>query len=72
MKKSLIWKLLLFISLCPFIAPFFYYGILHIVHNQYSWTLFDLLILWSYVYWPTYIIGLIVFGISMYKLKKNK
>ena len=72
MRKNLIWKFLFFLSLCPFIAPFFYYVLQHLVHNHYSWTLLDMLILWSFVYWPTYLIGLILLAISTYKLKKGK
>ena len=43
MKKGFIWKLLLIIGLCPFIAPFFYYFLLHFAHNDYSWILTDML-----------------------------
>ena len=43
MKKGFIWKLLLIIGLCPFIAPFFYYFLLHFAHNVYSWILTDML-----------------------------
>lgn len=70
MKRSFIWKLLLFIGLCPFIAPFFYYALQCIVHNTYSWTILDIVILWSFLYWPTYLIGLVILGVSIYKLKK--
>ena len=70
MKKIFIWKLLLVISLCPFIAPFFYYLLQILVHNTYSWTLTDMVIVWSFLYWPTYLIGLVLLAISIYKLKK--
>ena len=70
MKKTLIWELLLFVGLCPLIAPFFYYLIQYFVNGGYSWTLVDLLILWSFVYWPTYLIGLVLAVVSVYKLKK--
>lgn len=63
MKKSAIWKLLLLVGLCPFAAPFVYNLVM-------CWKLSDMLVLWSYVYWPTYIIGLFLIGISVYKLKK--
>ena len=69
MKRSFIWKLLLFIGLCPFIAPFFYYALQCIVHNTYSWTILDMVIFWSFLYWPAYLIGLVLLGISIYKLK---
>jgi hypothetical protein len=44
MKKKILWKLLLLIGLCPFIAPVFYFFLQHFAHNQYSWTLTDMLI----------------------------
>lgn len=70
MKKGLIWKILLVIGLCPLMAPFFYYFLQQLVHNDYSWTLIEMLILWSFLYWPTYLIGLVIIAISIYKLKK--
>ena len=70
MRKNLIWKFLFFIGLCPFIAPFFYFVLQHLVHNHYSWTLTDMLVLWSFVYWPTYLVGLILIAISLNKLNK--
>lgn len=63
MNKTLKWKLLLLIGLCPFAAPFIYNMVMH-------WELLDMLVLWSYVYWPTYIIGLFLIGLSIFKLKK--
>lgn len=69
-KKSFVWKLLLVIGVCPFIAPLFYYLLLHLMHNDHSWTWIELLVLWSVVYWPTYLIGLFLLAISLYKLKK--
>ena len=70
MKNSLVWKILLVIGICPLIAPFFYYFLQHFAHNDYSWTLSDMVIMWSFLYWPTYLIGLVILGISLYKLKK--
>jgi len=70
MKKAFIWKLLLGIGLCPFLAPFFYYFLQCFVHKHYSLTLIDMLILWSFLYWPTYVIGLILIIIAAIKLKK--
>lgn len=71
MKEPFIWKLLLFVGVCPFIAPFFYYLLQHLVHNHYSWTIADMLILWSFLYWPTYLIGLVFIVVSICKLKKT-
>ena len=68
MKKSLIWQILLGLGICPFVLPFaaFLYELL----NASSWTLTDWLILYSFVYWPTYLIGLVLIGVSAYKLQK--
>ena len=71
MKKKRIWKILFLIGLCPFTAPFVYYGWGHIIHNHYSMTLTDILVLWSFVYWPTYIIGFALSALSLYKIRKQ-
>lgn len=65
MKKSFIWKLLLVIGICPFVLPFLFAGT-----RMSTWTLADWLIMYSYIYWPTYIIGLVLIVVSVYKLKK--
>ena len=73
MKKinnKLLYKILFFIGLCPFLAPFIYYFILIFAHNEH-WNLLDLWILWSFVYWPTYIAGVITIAFSVYKLKNK-
>ena len=72
MKKENIYKLLFLLGLCPFLAPFIYYFMLLIIHNSNSLTLIDLLIMWSFVYWPIYLIGIVLLVISIYKLKKDK
>ena len=70
--KKLLWKLLFLAGLVvPFILP--------IVIGLYtmtieSWILFDWLVLYSFVYWPTYLLGLIVIVISLvgiFKKEKN-
>ena len=71
MKKENIYKLLFLLGLCPFLAPFIYYFMLLIIHNSNSLTLIDLLIMWSFVYWPIYLIGINLLIISIYKLKKG-
>ena len=60
--KKLLWKLLFLAGLVPFILP--------IVIGLYtmtieSWDYLDWLILYSYVYWPTYVAGIILMGISL-------
>mgnify|MGYP003292484966 CR=1 FL=1 len=69
MKNKLIWKILLFIGVIPLIIPFvlgFYRMSIE------SWTLPDWLIMYSFVYWPTYIVGLVLITISIFKLAKKK
>ena len=60
--KKLLWKLLFLAGLVPFILP--------IVIGLYtmtieSWEFFDWIVLYSFVYWPTYLAGLIVIVISL-------
>ncbi|MBQ7863566.1 MAG: hypothetical protein IJ353_03755 [Lachnospiraceae bacterium] len=67
MKKHL-WKILIVIGILPLVSPF----ILGVYHTMIeSWKLGDWLILYSYIYWPTYVLGilLIVAGIVMKKKK---
>ncbi len=66
-KKSFIWKLLLAVGILPFVLPFllgFYKMSIE------SWHLVDWLIMYSFVYWPTYIIGFVFIVISVIKLAK--
>lgn len=65
MKKSLMWKVLCLLGMCPFIVPVLMSGT-----RMGSWSFMDWMIMWSYVYWPTYIIGLAVIFFSVYKLRK--
>jgi len=68
--KTWVWKLLFLMGLCPFLAPFFDYFIKLVAHNEHWWTLTDVLILWSFLYWPTYVLGLFLSVFAAYKLKK--
>ena len=66
--KHHLWKLLFLAGLVPFILP--------IVIGLYtmtieSWELFDWLVLYSFVYWPTYLAGLIVIVISLIGIFKK-
>ncbi len=67
MKNSLVWKMLLVIGMFPFVLPFIL-GIYRMSIE--SWSLLDWLIMYSFVYWPTYIIGVVLIVISVYKLFK--
>ena len=66
-SKRIIWKLLLVIGVIPFIIPFVL-GLYKMSIE--SWNYVDWLILYSFVYWPTYLIGLVLIAISIFKLIK--
>lgn len=67
MKKSVIWKILLFLGICFFAAP--------LISGVYkmsieSWALVDWIVMYSFIYWPTYVIGLLLVVFAAYKLMK--
>ena len=62
MKKNLIWNILLIIGIVPFILPFVF-GIYKISIE--SWTMFDWLVMYSYIFWPTYIAGAVAIAVSV-------
>ena len=71
MKKKTKWKVVLAIGISSFILPFiigFYRMSIE------SWTMLDWLIMYSFIYWPTYIIGfvLIVIAINGFLSEKNE
>ena len=68
MKSKKIWWTMLILGVIPFAVPFF--GFAYEILNASSWTLLDYCLLYSFVYWPTYVIGLILIVISVYKLNK--
>jgi len=55
--KKYIWKLLIGIGIVPLILPFILGGYHMWIE---SWTMEDWLILYSYLYWPTYVLGLVL------------
>ena len=68
MKNKLIWKILLSLGICPFAIPFV--SFLYKLINSESWSLMDWLIMYSFLYWPTYVVGLLLIAFSIYKLHK--
>lgn len=58
----MIWKLLFLLGFVPFILPVIL-GIYRMSIEH--WELVDWVILYSYVYWPTYVVGIILLGISL-------
>ena len=68
MKNKRLWWLLLAVGIIPFAAPLI--AFMYEMINSSSWTLVDWLVLYSFVCWPTYVVGLILTIISVYKLRK--
>ena len=68
MKNKKLWWILLIIGIIPFIAPLI--GFAYEMINSSSWTFMDWMVLYSFVYWPTYIVGLILMIVSVCKLRK--
>lgn len=68
MKNKNLWWFALIIGMIPFAAPFI--GFVYEMINSSSWMLVDWLVLYSFVYWPTYIIGFILIALSLNKLSK--
>ena len=70
MKKTMFWKIILFAGMAPFLALVLL-GI-YTMSVEAGWTWADWLILYSFVYWPTYIIGLALILFSVNKLKHKE
>jgi len=81
MKRKIIWIILLIIGIIPFAIPLTagiydsingFSGICFLsCDKSYGFeALRDSIILYSYICWPTYIIGIILIIISIIKLKK--
>ena len=69
--KNQLWKILIVIGVIPWVLPF----VLGVYHTWIeSWTLGDWLILYSYIYWPTYMLGvaLIVAGVVLHRKRERK
>ncbi len=69
MKQGFIWKVLLVLGIFPFVLP--------LVLGAYrmsieSWTMIDWLVMYSFIYWPTYVVGIILLIVSLKKLLKQK
>lgn len=63
--KNIIWKALIFLGTIPFLIPILlgWYRI-----NTESWTMTDWLILYSFLYWPTYVVGFVLIVLGVVKL----
>ena len=69
MNQGLIWKILLVLGIFPFVLPFVL-GIYRMSIE--SWTMIDWLVLYSFIYWPTYVVGIVLIIVSLKKLLKQK
>lgn len=67
MNHTARWKLVLLLGLCPFAAPVVS-GLYHMTIER--WTLPDWLVLYSFIYWPTYLVGAALVGLALYKLRR--
>lgn len=67
MKKYL-WKIILAIGVVPFVIPFVL-GVYRMSIE--SWTMGDWLVMYSIVYWPTYLIGAVLTIWALIKLAKK-
>lgn len=67
--RKVLWTIILIIGICPLVLPVV--SGIYMMSIQ-SWSLSDWLIMYSFLYWPTYIAGLILTIISILKLRKHK
>ena len=65
-----IWRILLVLGIVPFLIPFF--GFWYEMLNASNWTLLDYLVLYSFLYWPTYLVGLVLIVLAVCKLRGGK
>lgn len=66
--KNQLWKILMAIGVIPLVLPF----VLGVYHTWIeSWKLGDWLILYCFIYWPTYVLG-IVFMVTGIVIKKRQ
>ena len=67
MKGRTLWRMLLAAGILPFVLPV----LIGFYRMQIeSWTLPDWLVLYSFLYWPTYLVGLVLILFSVWKLKR--
>ena len=69
MNKKIWWPLLV-LGIVPFLIPFFGFG--YEMLNASNWTLLDYCFLYSFLYWPTYLVGLILIILAVCKLRGRK
>lgn len=70
-NKKPLWIILMVLGVIPFAAPILMlvYGV--IINDPSSNNMSDFFLLWSYIFWPTYIVGGFLIVLSSLKLKKS-
>ena len=69
MKNHFIKHALLIVGITPFLLPFIL-GLYRMSIE--SWELFDFIILYSFIYWPTYLAGLFCIALYVILLVRRK
>ena len=69
MRQGFIWKVVLVLGIFLFVLPFVL-GVYRISIE--FWTMIDWLVLYSFIYWPTYIVGIVLVVISLIKIVRQK
>ena len=69
MKHKLLWKILLLVGICPFAIPVAL-GVYRMSIE--SWTMSDWLVMYSFLFWPTYVIGFVLIVVSVCRLITGK
>jgi len=64
-----IWNYLFYAGFLPFIIPVFM--ALYSMSVE-SWNFFDWILLYSVIYWPTYIVGIILILVAVRKRKNSE
>ena len=68
MKRRGLWRALLALGLLPFVLPFLI-GLYRMSIE--SWAMPDWLVMYSFIYWPTYVAGLVLILLSAWQLSKK-
>lgn len=69
-NKKALWIVLLVVGIIPFAAPILMAVIDLFMNVSTSNNSVEFLTYWSYVFWPTYIVGALLIALSSVKLKK--
>ncbi len=59
----------IFLGCSPFLAAI---GFCFVTRLTGSWSFWDYLIMYSFLYWPTYVIGIVLIALSVAKIRKKR